>query len=96
VYLSPEGMRVTTGDIGQFNKGAFHLATSLKVPIVPFYIHIPKHINPGTGIDAAPGTIHIFFEEPIQTSDWKLQDLIENKERVRNLFLAYHQKYGSI
>ena len=96
VYLSPEGMRVTTGDIGHFNKGAFHLATSLKVPIVPFYIHIPKHINPGTGIDAEPGTIHIFFEEPIQTSDWKLQDLIENKEKVRNLFLAYHQDYGSI
>ena len=29
VYCSPEGMRNTTGQIGHFNKGAFHLATSL-------------------------------------------------------------------
>src|SRR5262249_9618631 len=33
VYLSPEGQRVTTGAIGVFNRGAFHLATSLRVPI---------------------------------------------------------------
>lgn len=96
VYLSPEGQRVTTGEIGQFNKGAFHLATNLKAPIVPFYIQIPGHINPGSGIDAAPGTIHIYLEDPIQTADWKLEDLIENKEKVRNLFLACHQKYASL
>jgi len=95
VYLSPEGQRVTTGVIGHFNKGAFHLATSLKVPIIPFYIQIPKHIDPGTGIDAEPGTIHIHFEDPIPTADWKLDDLIENKEKVRDLFLGYHRKYGS-
>ena len=94
VYLSPEGQRVTTGDIGYFNKGAFHLATSLKAPIVPFYIQIPGHIDPGGGIDAEPGTIHIYFEDPIQTIDWKLEDLIENKEMVRTLFLAYRQKYS--
>ena len=41
VYLSPEGKCVTTGEIGAFNKGAFHLATSLKAPIVPIYIYIP-------------------------------------------------------
>jgi len=95
VYLSPEGVRITTGSIGHFNKGAFHLATSLKVPIIPFYIHIPGHINPGSGIDAEPGTIHIHFEDPIPTDDWKLDDLIENKEKVRDLFLGYHKKYGS-
>ena len=41
VYLSPEGGRITTGDIGHFNKGAFHLATDLRVPIVPMYFRIP-------------------------------------------------------
>jgi 1-acyl-sn-glycerol-3-phosphate acyltransferase len=95
VYLSPEGQRVTTGEIGHFNKGAFHLATSLKVPIIPFYIQIPEHIDPGTGIDAEPGTIHIYFEDPIPTADWNLDDLIENKEKVRHLFLGYQKKHGS-
>lgn len=94
VYLSPEGMRVTTGEIGPFNKGAFHLATSLGVPIVPFYIKIPSEIDPGAGMDAEPGTIHIYFQQPILTHEWKLDDLDENREKVRGLFLEYHKKYG--
>ena len=95
VYLSPEGMRVTTGEIGHFNKGAFHLATSLKVPIIPFYIKIPREMDPGAGMDAEPGTIHIYFQEPIQTDTWKLEDLDENREMVRRRFLEYHRKYRS-
>ena len=39
---SPEGARITTGEIGHFNKGAFHLATSLRAPIVPLYLEIPR------------------------------------------------------
>lgn len=94
VYLSPEGKRTTTGEIGHFNKGAFHLATSLKAPIVPFYIQIPQDVDPGSGIDAESGAIHVFFEDPIQTSDWKLEDLVKNKEHVRDQFVTWHQKYG--
>src|SRR5262249_9611237 len=41
VYLSPEGMRVQTGEIGAFNKGAFHLATSLQAPLLPLYLAVP-------------------------------------------------------
>lgn len=33
VHLSPEGERVLTGEIGHFNKGSFHMATDLQVPI---------------------------------------------------------------
>lgn len=95
VYLSPEGRRVTTGEIGHFNKGAFHLATSLKVPLVPFFISIPRHMNPGTGMDAGSGTIHIYFDTAIETHDWELQDLDKNRKKVRDLFLGYHQKFGS-
>src|SRR5687767_2926319 len=47
VYLSPEGGRITSGEIGHFNKGAFHLATVLRAPIVPMYFRIPREIDPG-------------------------------------------------
>ena len=95
VYLSPEGKRVTSGKIGHFNKGAFHLATNLKVPIVPFYIQIPKQINPGLGLNIKPGTIHIYFKEPIETIDWKLEGLIDNKEKVKKLFEDYQLQHPS-
>jgi 1-acyl-sn-glycerol-3-phosphate acyltransferase len=41
VFLSPEGMRVRTGDVGPFNKGAFHLAGDLGAPLLPLYLAVP-------------------------------------------------------
>jgi 1-acyl-sn-glycerol-3-phosphate acyltransferase len=91
VYLSPEGMRVTTGEIGHFNKGAFHLATSLRAPIVPLYFSIPQNINPGRGYDAKPGVIDIHFLPTIDTSRWTLDDLERNRDGVRDLFVRVHE-----
>ena len=93
VYLSPEGVRVTTGEIGHFNKGAFHLATNLHAPIVPFYIAIPREINPGTGLDARPGVVHVYFHSPLPTHDWKLEDLEQNRKRVRDFFVQLHEEW---
>ena len=90
VYLSPEGGRITTGEIGHFNKGAFHLATNLHAPIVPLYFAIPPAIDPGRGYDARPGTIDIHVLPAIDTRDWTLDDLIENKERTRALMCRAH------
>lgn len=90
VYLSPEGMRVTTGEIGAFNKGSFHLATSLHAQIVPIYIAIPRAIDPGMGYDAKPGTTDVYFLPPIDTSSWRLEDLDENRSAVRDLFVRVH------
>jgi len=90
VYLSPEGMRVTTGEIGHFNKGSFHLATSLHAQIVPMYFAIPREINPGMGYDAKPGLIDVYLLPPIDTSRWMLADLEANRDAVRDLFVRVH------
>jgi 1-acyl-sn-glycerol-3-phosphate acyltransferase len=91
VLLSPEGQCVTTGELGQFNKGAFHLATNLKAPIIPIFISIPRHINPGRGYGALPGAVDVYFMEQIATSHWKLEDLVKNKEAVRNRYVKWHE-----
>jgi len=92
VYLSPEGVRVTTGGIGHFNKGAFHLATSLGVPMVPLYIKIPREINPGIGFFTLPGITHVYVNPEISTDEWTLDDLVKNKEMVREYYLNLHKK----
>jgi 1-acyl-sn-glycerol-3-phosphate acyltransferase len=91
VYLSPEGERITTGEIGHFNKGAFHLATVLKAPIVPMFIRIPREINPGKGLNARPGTVEVFFGPPIETTSWRVQDLLENRKKVRDIYLEWQR-----
>ena len=90
MYLSPEGKCVTTGEIGHFNKGAFHLATSLKAPIVPIYIHIPPKVQGWRGYRAQPGTVDVYFLPTIDTSSWRLEDLETNRDRVRGLYLRVH------
>lgn len=90
VFLSPEGARITTGQIGHFNKGAFHLAASLRAPIVPMFILIPAAIDPGLGLHARPGQIDIHVRDPISTMDWRVEDLAANTSRVRELYLHWN------
>lgn len=96
VYLSPEGTRITTGEIGHFNKGAFHLATNLGVPIVPFYIWIPRASDPGKGLDSRPGTIHVYVKPSVPTRGWRLPDLEKNRDRIRDLFVRWHEELKTV
>jgi 1-acyl-sn-glycerol-3-phosphate acyltransferase len=88
VFLSPEGRRCPDG-VGRFNKGAFHLATHLGVPIVPMYIHTPPELTPGRGFDARPGVVDVFVKSPIITRDWRIEDLDRNRARVHEQFLEW-------
>lgn len=92
VFLSPEGTRVTTGEIGPFNKGAFHLATSLGAPIQPLFIEIPPAINPGKSYVARAGTVRIHALPLVTTAGWRLDELLQNKERVRAAYVEFHQR----
>lgn len=96
VYLSPEGGRITTGHIGAFNKGAFHLATALAAPIVPIYVSIPARIDPGLGYAFRPGVVDVFFAEPVETRTWRLDDVALNRDHVRDLFLRWHHATASL
>lgn len=91
VYLSPEGRRVATGEIGAFNKGAFHLAASLGVPIVPLYFDVPAAVTPGVGLDARPGTVTVHVLPPIDTSAWRIADVPRHRDEVRALYLTWHE-----
>lgn len=95
VFGSAEGTRVTNGEIGPFNRGVFHLATNLAIPIVPIYIAIPSQTNPGRGYAARPGTVRVHIEEPIDTSDWRVEDLTTHKEAVRARFVQLHASLGA-
>lgn len=86
VCLSPEGERITTGEIGPFNKGAFHLAAALKAPMQPLFIYIPRDINPGKGWRARPGTIHVHVGAPFDTSTWRTEEAASIKEQVREFY----------
>jgi 1-acyl-sn-glycerol-3-phosphate acyltransferase len=96
VYLSPEGERVTTGTVGHFNKGAFHMATDLPAPIVPMFLYIPPEVDPKRGLDARPGTVHVYVLPAVDTRTWTLVDLIENTEYVRGLLVSFQETLACV
>ena len=95
MYLSPEGMRVTTGEIGHFNKGSFHLATSLHAQIVPIYFAIPREINPGMGYDAKPGTDRRLLSSADRHVALAARRSRAESRRVRDLFVRVHDAMRS-
>jgi 1-acyl-sn-glycerol-3-phosphate acyltransferase len=92
VYLSPEGARIATGLIGAFNKGAFHMATSLRAQIVPLYFYIPREMDPGLGYRARPGTIDVYVKPAIDTSAWTVENIPAHRDAVRQLFVEWHEQ----
>lgn len=90
VFLTPEGSRIRSGEIGHFNRGAFHLATNLHAPIFPIFIDIPTDSDPGMGLVADPGTFDVYYLPPITTTDWSIDELDQNRERVRDLYVKFH------
>lgn len=91
VCLSPEGRRVIGGHIGPFNKGAFHLAAALRAPMRPLFIKISRHSDPGMGLRARPGAIHVYAGSPIDTREWRIEDVTRIKEEVRDHYVRWNQ-----
>lgn len=91
VYASPEGGRIVTGEIGPFNKGAFHLASALHAPIVPLYFVIPREMDPGMGYDIGAGLVQVFVKPPIDTADWTPLEARQRADDVRALFVDWHR-----
>jgi len=91
---APEGSHDWINGIGSFNKGIFHMATLCKQNIIPMFIYIPEESNPLDKYQYFKrGTIQIEMLPVIDTQNWKLEDLVTNKEFVRSIYV---KKYNEI
>ena len=86
IAIAPEGTRSPTTRLGRFKKGGFHLAMQAQVPIVPIVIHNAGDLMWRNSFVAHPGVVYVDVLEPIDTKDWKLEDLDEHIAEVRARF----------
>ncbi|MGB0888250.1 MAG: lysophospholipid acyltransferase family protein [Vicingaceae bacterium] len=77
VVMYPEGTRTSTGKIGEFKKGAFHLALDAGVDIVPVHIKGTFSVWPKNTSKITPGKVVVRIGKPIQTIKY-------TKKTVRN------------
>lgn len=89
IMLAPEGSRKHPGIIGPFKKGPFRTAMDLGYPIVPIYFEGNRKLSSGGSlfVHAGKATAHIY--EPIDTSDWNLENLDNRIQQVRKRYLIW-------
>ncbi len=68
VLVFPEGTRSRDGQLLPFKKGAFVLATTAGVPVVPVAVEGSGRCMPAGGFRVRPGVIRVKVGEPIPTT----------------------------
>ncbi len=88
IVIAPEGTRAQGRDLLPFKKGAFRMAMTAGIPIVPIVIRNAEDIGSRDAIFMRPGTVEIAVLPAISVEDWTREDLEERMEAVRDLYIA--------
>ena len=86
VFVAPEGTRSPTPVLGPFRTGAFHVARTARVPMVPIVLRNSYDLNPGTAKIIRPGVVDVAVLDPIPTGGWTRETAREDVAAVRKLF----------
>ena len=89
VVVFPEGTRSETGEILRFHKGAFQLAQSLKLDILPVFIHGANHVMPKKDVVLREGQLHVVIE---QRKPYEELAAMETRA-LTSQFRAYYTKH---
>jgi len=87
VIIFPEGTRSYDYTLGEFKKGAFHMAMQAGVPIVPIIIKNAHDVMPRGQNVFNPALVEVIVHDPIHTHDWTKANLNSKIAAVRNLYL---------
>lgn len=88
VLMAPEGTRALGPELGPFKKGAFRLAMSTGIPIIPIVIRNADSVGGRDGLVLTPGTVDIAVLAPIPVHDWTVADLPDHIAEVQQLFVS--------
>jgi putative phosphoserine phosphatase/1-acylglycerol-3-phosphate O-acyltransferase len=92
LIIAPEGTRSTTPTIGRFKKGAFRLAMEARAPIVPVVFRNVLDALPKGAVIVRPAVIEAVVLPAVDTSDWTLETLDAEIEKMRNRYVeVLHQ-----
>jgi putative phosphoserine phosphatase/1-acylglycerol-3-phosphate O-acyltransferase len=86
IAIAPEGTRSPTARLGQFKKGAFHLAMQAGVPLVPIVIRNAGDLMWRGSLVIRPGTVDVAVLEPIGTDRWTSKSVDRHVPEIRELF----------
>lgn len=87
VCMAPEGTRSYSPNLGRFKKGAFHIAMQAGVPVVPVVIRNAGEMMSRNSLTMRPGKVQVAVLPAIDVSTWKVEELDQRVEEVRQRYL---------
>lgn len=88
LVLAPEATRWRTPGLGQFKKGAFHIARQAGVPVVPVVLAGTAELLPKGSQMIRPGTVRVEVLAPIDPSTWQPSAMAQEVAAVRERMLC--------
>jgi putative phosphoserine phosphatase / 1-acylglycerol-3-phosphate O-acyltransferase len=86
VVIAPEGTRSLTPRLGQFKKGAFHIAMQAGVPVVPVVIRNSYEVMARGSRLFRPGIVQVCVLPAIDVTKWTIEGLDRHVADVQGLF----------
>ncbi|WP_372713196.1 lysophospholipid acyltransferase family protein [Ilyobacter sp.] len=94
ITIFPEGERSKTGEIGEFKKGSFKLATETKGIIVPVTIKGTYEIQRrGSAITKMGKTVKLIVSKPIYVKDMSVAEIKKLDKIVRDIVVENFEKF---
>ena len=87
--IAPEGTRSKDGSLGEFKKGAFHLAKKTGASIVPVIINGAYEAKNIKDWRLRPGTIDVYFSDNISEDIYKDMSVEELRDYVREIIKEF-------
>jgi len=84
IMIAPEGTRTTTGKMGEFKKGPFHLAYNTEATIIPIALIGAFDAKKKSDWRLRPGIIIARFGEPILSNHYAGLNVEEIRDLVRS------------
>ncbi len=91
LLVYPEGRASPDGRIGEFKDGAFIVAVTNQVPVLPVAIHGTCQVWPPGGYAIRGGEVRIAVGRPLQTSGLTHLDIAGLRDQARDVIRSAHR-----
>ncbi|MDO5105318.1 efflux RND transporter permease subunit [Capnocytophaga sp.] len=91
IMIFPEGTRSDSNHIYRFHKGAFYIAETFGLPIVPVYIHGNSEVQPKNDFFIYDGAITVIADTPISIDDERFGN--SYSQRTKKILAFYRERF---